>query len=98
MSTSYQAVGGVGLFLDKEFMGRMNLTPEWEDVGEFCQKHGLFYRAYNDGDSEAYVVLIDGSDLFEIYKNTVDFVSRLSAKNVPVSLYDIRPVQEIFAY
>lgn len=99
MSTSYKAIGGIGLFLDKEFMQRASMTPIELDVEILCKYIDCRYKAYSDVENnECYVIVVPGKNLLEIFNNAKSMIDKITAKNIRISMLDFKPVAEIFVY
>ena len=94
MSINYEPVGGIGLYLNSEFMQRVNMESTENDVEIFCNLYDLMYHPFSDG----FVILVDGENLFDLYDNAKRMVEHLILKGVKVSMLDIRPVSELFVY
>ena len=101
MGVDYDAVGGVGIYvedyLDKFISAGVFTEEEWEDDPYECvEKLGVGFSTYGNAYSgeEGYALLVDGNNLDEVNRNVEAFILKLKPYDIHLQYSDIKVISE----
>ncbi len=104
MSTTYNAVGGIGVqiildMLEEPISSGEFTEEEWDDDPTDCIEELVDdkYSCIKTDDDEIYL-LIDGSTLPEVNSNVKTFINYLGNRGIKITEDDLKVISELYSY